>query len=415
MPNRDTQPLLIIENADVVTPDGIIEAASVIVENEHLAAIDSGSNSKGIASINANRQLLMPGIIDLHSDALEKYIEPRPGSVFPLDTAIIEFDKSLVAWGITTIFHCIAFVYGDGHDRSLRTNVMACRILEKLIELQPWLRTRTRSHLRYDILNLAAIPKLKEYARKGYADLLSFMDHTPGQGQYRDMAFYRERMIKDYGFSEERVDQIISNRLRSRECVSQKTLLSLSQACRENQVSLASHDDDGPEKVAWVRDLKATISEFPVSLEALQSAQENGMWTVLGAPNVLRGRSQSGNLSATEIFASGQGEILASDYAPMSLLHAVFKLYHKLEIPLHEAIKWVSLNPAKAVGIEHQLGSIEVGKQADLILVNPFSLVPHVTMTMTGGQVTYRTTSGALFQNPESPRLPPLQTCTTRT
>ena len=106
---------------------------------------------------------------------------------------------------------------------------MAGQILEKLIELQPWLRTRAKSHLRYDILNLTAIPLLKKYARKGHADLLSFMDHTPGQGQYRDVDFYRQRMIKDYGFSEEHVDQIISNRMQLRELVTDKELLSLSQ------------------------------------------------------------------------------------------------------------------------------------------------------------------------------------------
>jgi alpha-D-ribose 1-methylphosphonate 5-triphosphate diphosphatase len=390
---------LIIENADMVMPDGIIEAANLVIENGHIAKIIKGPYKMGTKHIPANRQLLMPGLIDLHSDALEKYIEPRPGSFFPLETAIVEFDKSLVSCGVTTIFHCIAFVHSDGHNRSLRTNAMGGRILEKLVELQPWLRTRSKSHLRFDILNLTAIPLLKKYARKRFADLLSFMDHTPGQGQYRNIDFYRQRMIKDYGFSEEHVDQIISDRMRLRELVADKELLSLAQVYKENQIPLASHDDDGPQKVAWVSKLEASISEFPVSRKALRSAHKAGMWIVLGAPNVLRGRSQSGNMSATEIFVAGQGEILASDYAPMSLLHAVFRLNREFNIPLHQAVKWITLNPAKAVGLDHQLGSIEEGKLADLILVNPFSSVPHVTLTMTGGQVTYRTTSDAFFRN----------------
>ncbi|MGD9189117.1 MAG: phosphonate metabolism protein PhnM [Desulfobacteraceae bacterium] len=389
----------IIENARVVTPDAVVEGASLVIEDGWIARIVKGRHNIGTRRINANRQLLVPGFIDLHSDALEKYIEPRPGSVFPMDSAMVEFDKTLSACGVTTIFHCIAFVFQEARDRSLRTNDMADHILTKLVELRPWLRTRTKTHLRFDILNLTALPLLKAYARQGHADLLSFMDHTPGQGQYRDTDVYRRRMIKHYGWSRDRINRLIDDRRRERESLADSELFSLSQMYHEHDIPMASHDDDGPQKVAWARRLHAAISEFPVCIEAFDAAKRAGMWTVFGAPNVLRGHSQSGNMSASEIFTSGKGEILASDYAPMSMLHAVFKLSRQSNIPLHETIKWITLNPAKAVRLDHELGSIEEGKLADLVLVNSTARIPHVTMTMAGGKVTYRTNSDAIFQN----------------
>jgi alpha-D-ribose 1-methylphosphonate 5-triphosphate diphosphatase len=395
---ENTNPI-IIENARVVTPDAVVENAGLVIEDGSIARIDNGRHTIGARRINANGQLLVPGFIDLHSDALEKYIEPRPGSVFPMDSAMVEFDKTLSACGVTTIFHCIAFVFQEARDRSLRTNGMADHILTKLIELRPWLRTRTKTHLRFDILNLTALPLLKAYARQGHADLLSFMDHTPGQGQYRDTDVYRRRMIKHYGWSRDRINRLIDDRRRERESLADNELFSLSQMYYEHDIPLASHDDDGPQKVAWARRLHAAISEFPVCIEAFDAAKSAGMWTVFGAPNVLRGHSQSGNMSASEIFTSGKGEILASDYAPMSMLHAVFKLSRQSNIALNEAIKWITLNPAKAVGLDHRLGSIEEGKRADLVLVNSTARIPHVTMTMAGGKVTYRTNPDAVFQN----------------
>jgi alpha-D-ribose 1-methylphosphonate 5-triphosphate diphosphatase len=389
----------IIENARVVTPDAVLEGAGLVIENGSISRIVNGRHTIGARRIDADGQLLIPGIIDLHSDALEKYIEPRPGSVFPLDSAMVEFDKTLSACGVTTIFHCIAFVFQEARDRSLRTNDMADLILKKLVELRPWLRTRTKTHLRFDILNLTALPLLKAYARQGHADLLSFMDHTPGQGQYRDTDVYRQRMIKHYGWSRDRINRLIDDRRRVRESLADNELFLLSQIYHEHGIPLASHDDDGPQKVAWARRLHAAISEFPVCIEAFDAAKEAGMWTVFGAPNVLRGHSQSGNMSASELFASGKGEILASDYAPMSMLHAVFKLSRQSNIALTEAIKWITLNPAKAVGLDSKLGSIEKGKQADLLLVNATARVPHVTLTMVGGKVTYRTNPDAVFQN----------------
>lgn len=394
---QSTHPI-IIENARAVTPDAVLDGVSLLIEDGRIARIVNGRHVIGTRRIDAKGQLLMPGIIDLHSDAFEKYIEPRPGSVFPMDSALVEFDKTLAACGVTTIFHCIAFVFQEARDRSLRTNTMADQIVKKVIELRPWLRTRAKTHLRFDILNLTAVPQLKDYARQGHADLLSFMDHTPGQGQYRDTDVYRQRMIKDYGFSRQRVNRIIDSRQSQRESVVDDELVALSQVYREHGLPLASHDDDGPQKVAWARRLHAAISEFPVCIEAFDAAKRAGMWTVFGAPNVLRGHSQSGNISASELFTSGKGEILASDYAPMSLLHAVFKLNRQSDITLHDAVKWITLNPAKAVGLHHELGSIEEGKLADLVLVNATAKIPHVTMTMKGGKVTYRTNPDAQFE-----------------
>jgi len=380
---------IIIENGDIVTPTGTIPEATLVIEDGHIAMITSGECNLSGERWDVGRQLVLPGFIDLHSDALEKSIEPRIRSVFPFDAAIMEYDKTLPACGVTTMFHCIAYAHGDARNSSLRSNDMADAILGEVRRLSPWLRTHTKVHIRYDVLNTSALTRLLEHAGENRIDLLSFMDHTPGQGQYRDVEAYRTRMIKDYNLSAGSVEATVARRVEAGRTVSETELQRLAETCTAHGIPLASHDDDGPAKVDRGRRLHVTISEFPVCLEALQAAKDAGMWTVFGAPNALRGASQSGNMSAAESMLGGKGDILASDYAPMSLFHAVFKLARTGKVALHDAVKWISLNPAKAVGIDRHTGSLEVGKQADLVLVNPFGPVAHITTTFTAGCLTY--------------------------
>lgn len=382
---------LILHHVDVVRPNGIDEDSGIIVEDGIITCIGTVDSSEDGEHINGCHHLVMPGFIDLHSDALEKYIEPRAGSAFPLGAAILEFDKTLAACGITTMYHCICFSHDDARGRELRTNQMALVIINELIQLKTWLRVNTKHHIRFDILNNDAIPIIKDLIDQQQVDLLSFMDHTPGQGQYRDTELYRHKVKKEWNLTDDHVATMIKNRMRDQKRIARDELADLAEKAILSNVVLASHDDDGAAKVAWAKKLGSIISEFPVCHEAIEAAKDGGLWTVFGAPNVLRGQSQSGNLSATEVVLSGKADILASDYSPMSLLHAVFKLHYQDGYPLHEAVRLVTLNPAKAAGIATQTGSIEVGKKADLILVNGYAKIPHVTTTITNGQITYST------------------------
>ncbi len=382
---------LILHNVDIVTPSGIIQDSGLVIEDSMITDIGKISHDVTGEHMDGGQQLVMPGFIDLHSDALEKYIEPRAGSAFPLPAAILEFDKTLAACGITTMYHCTCFAYEDSIGRELRSNHMAATIIKELIKLKNWLRVKTKNHIRFDILNKEAMDIICLLMTKGQVDLISFMDHTPGQGQYGDPNMLKEKLSKEWKLPGDEIDIHIEERIEAQNRIDWKGLTHIAGIAADYGVPLASHDDDSTEKVAWAEELGGVISEFPVCTEAIKAARDRGLLTVFGAPNVLRGKSQSGNLSATEEVLSGAADILASDYSPMSLLHAVFKLHQEDDLPLHEAVKLVSLNPAKAVGIDKQTGSIEVGKEADCILVSAYSRVPHVTMTITGGDITYRT------------------------
>ncbi len=380
---------LLIEGASVVTPHEVLHGAAVAVEGGRIAAVGSPVQGFQADRIDASGLLLMPGIVDLHSDALERAIEPRPGAAFPLPMAIVDFDRVLAGCGVTTMFHCVAFAFTASRNRPLRTNDKAVEILRTLKRLQPGLRVRTRIHARYDLLNAGAAPLLEALAREGLFDLLSFMDHTPGQGQYRDLARYREVMTTLFAQSAEQVEANAAARAaRSRE-VDPKTVGAVARACRESDIPLASHDDDSPQKVAWAAGLGVTICEFPVTVEAMAAAEGRGMHVVLGAPNLVRGGSQSGNLSARDAVEAGACDVLCSDYAPMTMLQAVFEADRSGLLPLHEAAALVSLNAAAAVGAGDELGSIEPGKLADLVLVDRDREVPQVLRTWVGGREVY--------------------------
>ncbi len=271
---------LIIENGDIVTPEETIEKGALVIEDGYFTEITDGECTLSGKRWDARGQLLLPGFIDLHSDALEKYIEPRARSVFPFDAAIMEFDKTLPACGITTMFHCIAYVYGNARNRTLRSNDMADAILDEVQRLSPWLRTHTKAHIRYDVLNTSAIPRLRKHAERNRIDLFSFMDHTPGQGQYRDVDAYRSRMMEDNKISADLVDAEIAVRLEARKTVLDRELQALAGVCTANGIPIASHDDDGPGKVAASGRLNVSISEFPVCREALQAARN--LWDVDG-------------------------------------------------------------------------------------------------------------------------------------
>jgi alpha-D-ribose 1-methylphosphonate 5-triphosphate diphosphatase len=156
-------------------------------------------------------------------------------------------------------------------------------------------------------------------------------------------------------------------------------------------IPMASHDDDSEEKIRWLKEMNINISEFPVNVDAACAARQSGIHVCLGAPNVLRGNSHSKNLSARDAVSSGYGDILCSDYSSMTILHAVFTLHKHDILPLHEAVNMASINPAKAVGISDKTGSIEEGKEADLIMVDTGEEIPRIVKTFVAGREVFST------------------------
>ena len=256
------------------------------------------------------------------------------------------------------------------------------------------------THIRNAFGKLDSVDRVDEvynYLQDGKVDLISFMDHTPGQGQYRDLLVFSDT-IKGYrdGISDEEVAAIVEEQ-QAADKIGPEQLSELAELAREQGISLASHDDDSKEKLDYMGALGASISEFPVDMETARDAHERGMFTLAGAPNVMMGHSHAGNLSAREGVTQRVITMLCSDYYPAALIDAVFILHRECAMPLPEAFALVTANPAKAVGIYSEVGTLTVGKRADILLVREIGCAPDVqtttpvvTRAFVGGNSVYR-------------------------
>jgi alpha-D-ribose 1-methylphosphonate 5-triphosphate diphosphatase len=382
----------VVEDVTVVGPQEVLEHASVRVEDGVIADVRPGATRAVGEVVDGRGRLLLPGFVDLHSDAIEKEIEPRPRTLFPIEFAIHELDKRLAACGVTTTYHSISFADGEIGTRS---NTLAARIVTEVAARAPALRVRTRVHARFEITDQRAVPVLAELIDRGDVQLLSLMDHTPGQGQFREVTSFKAYYGTVYGKSDAELDGIIESKLRSRAESAPRSVGILLAHAKGQGIPIASHDVDSAEKVRWLEEQGVRITEFPVTLETARAATAAGIHVMLGAPNVFRGRSQAGNLSAREAIARGDGDILCSDYAPQAMLHAALLLARTGAMPLPAAVNLVSLHPARAVGLEDRIGSIEPGKEADLVLVDPAGEHPHVLRTFVGGRSVFATSARA--------------------
>jgi len=377
----------VITNAHVVTSEGIHESASVRVEDGRIAVIRDGMMN-GARQIDAKGCYLFPGFVDMHSDAIEKGIEPRPNTFFPVNIAVVELDKKIAACGITTMYHSLSFAE---MEVGLRNNSAASGIIREINQFRNKLHVNTRIHARFEITDTGAVPFLESLIRDGEVDLFSIMDHSPGQGQFRDILAYKKYYGPVYAKTDREMDTIIERKLKAKETDTPKVIAHLVDVCRENGISVASHDDDSREKIDWLKTMDIGVTEFPVNAEALSAAHEHGIRVCLGSPNVVRGKSQASNLSARDAISQGFGDILCSDYSPMTLLHAVFTLERHGILTLPEAVRMVSINPASAVGIDPWTGSIEEGKDADLVLVDNSDTIPRVIKTFVSGKEVFST------------------------
>lgn len=282
-----------------------------------------------------------------------------------------EAEKVLVGCGITTMFHSISmFREGTWDVKAIRQAPQVKRLAELVARYRHEERLiRHRYHLRYEIDNLACYEQVKEMIQKGYVDLLSFMDHTPGQGQYKNLDIYRKHQPNEgRDMTEEEFAALVKSEF-EKETSTFDQLKELAEMAKECGISVASHDDDTLEKLQINKRLGVAISEFPITMEVAKAAKLKGFKTVVGAPNILLGGSHSGNLSALEAIREGAADVLVSDYYPQSLLQAVFQLYETEGIPVWEAVGYVTLAPAEAVGLADCIGSLEEGKEADILVV----------------------------------------------
>ena len=365
----------IIRGGTVVCADRVLPDCDVVVIDGRIAAIEPVGASDFDAQpdatmgvlpvVDARGAYVVPGLIDIHSDYVENVASPRPSVVMDLSTSLYKADRELVSHGVTTIFHSLS-VYGAhvfdhkpirdfGNVSALIDRVAALRAGEERDHL-----IRHRLHMRVELDSVDLYDDIESFLRSGKVDLVSFMDHTPGQGQYRDLLVFGDTLKGYRDVSDEDVRDIVRQQQESQK-LTYAQITALASVARERGVSIASHDDDSEDKLAFMDGLEATISEFPISLDIARAARARGMHTI------------AGNLSAREAVQAGAIDVLCSDYYPAALLDAVFTLRDQCGLDIAKAFALVTINPAKAAGIADEVGSIAVGKRADVLLVREIS------------------------------------------
>src|SRR5262245_60822050 len=371
----------------LVLPDRVVPRGSVRLEDGHIADIVDGVVAQ--AGLDGHGLTLMPGIIDLHGDMLEREIEPRPNAVLPIDVALFELDKRMVATGVTTAFAAVSFHRTAKNPQ--RSAESAQRVIHAVTQLRDTLLAEFRVHARFEVTNPAAAPVVTSLIDGDHIHLVSLTDHTPGQGQYRDIDLFVQTMI-DWRKTRQGIEQTEADMRRQVEEAQARPkrwdiVRDVVHAALRRGVPISSHDDDSPEKVEFVYGLGATTSEFPVSIDSARAAKARGMHVIMGAPNALLGRSNTNNLAALDAIRDGVVDILAADYHPASLLQSAHRIVNDGLLPWHEAVRLITLNPAQASGLTDR-GSLEPGKRADLVMVEMGDR-PRVRATLRLGEPVY--------------------------
>lgn len=326
---------------------------------------------------------LCPGMIELHTDNLERHIQPRPQVDWPHRAAIFAHDAELAGCGITTVFD--AMRVGSFKQRKSHSGEYARSLATELLETRATgaLRISHHLHLRAEICSETLLEELAKFGPDDRIGLVSLMDHTPGQRQFRDMTQFRAYWQGKYGLSDAEFDQLVVKlKTLSAEIGERHEAGAVAEAARIG-ATLASHDDTTLEQVAHSVALGIKLAEFPTTREAAAACVENGIAVIMGAPNLIRGGSHSGNVSAAELAHARLIDIVSSDYVPSGLLLAAFQLAAIWD-DLPRAIGTVTAAPARASGLLDR-GEIVVGKRADLIRVGTTGTTPMVRATYSNG------------------------------
>ncbi len=373
----------IFTNARLVLADRVIEG-TVTVKNSDIREVGEGPSSAP-GAIDFDGDYLIPGLIELHTDNLEKHCVPRPKVHWPVPSAVLAHDAQIAAAGITTVFDAVA-VGGaiDNDDREAMLAAAAHAIREAVRHGN--LRVTHYLHMRCEVANPRAMELYEPFREEPLVKLVSLMDHTPGQRQFVDQSKLRVYYQGKYGLNDAQFEEMVTTRKANQALYSDKHRQAIAELCRAAGVVLASHDDATDAHIDEADALGVTISEFPTTLEAARAARAKGMTTIMGGPNVVRGGSHSGNAAASDLARAGLLDALSSDYVPSSLLHGAFLLHDGDGLSLPEAMATVTRNPARMVGLADR-GEIAPDRRADLIRVRRLADgTPVVRQTWRGGE-----------------------------
>ena len=367
----------------VVTPEAVIHGG-VRAEGDRIVEVGDVDGDADTV-IDADGKFVLPGLVDLHGDDIENHLHPRSGARMALPMAMSSADRANVAAGITTKFHAISFERDEEADRSPEL----AATLTAAIAAADDLLVDHRLHARCEVTQRDCVDAVLEVVENGDADLVSVMSHIPGKGQFRDVEAFKEYYENASEHSAEEAEELIEERTD----IGMETLRSrvdeIVSAAHDTGIVTASHDDEDPAEVERLAEAGVDITEYPITLETAERATEVGMTTAMGAPNLVRGESQWGNLSTAEAIEAGVVDALVADYHPPSLLAGTFVDTGE---PLPERVSRVTANPADAAGF-HDRGRISVGARADLLVVDR-DPTPTVARALVAGNPVYRASRG---------------------
>jgi alpha-D-ribose 1-methylphosphonate 5-triphosphate diphosphatase len=374
----------VIGNARIVLAERVIERGWIALVDNRIAEFGEGGAPR--ADVDAGGDLIMPGLIELHTDHLEAHYVPRPKVFWNPVAAVISYDGQLATSGITTVLDSLRVWREDGAEEvdgraSLLAEAITAAREASLLRADHFL------HLRCEIPMPSVIEEAQLLVGRDDVRLMSLMDHTPGQRQFRD-----EGKLRDYyrgkggGRTDAELDVLFERRLAFQKAYAADNMRAIVALAHEHEIPLASHDDTTEENVTdAIRD-RVSVAEFPTTMEAARGLHRAGIGILMGAPNVVRGGSHSGNIAAIDLAREGLLDILSSDYIPSSLLMAALQLpQHVSAIDLASAIRTVTKAPAEAVGLFDR-GEIAPGKRADIIRVHVAADLPVVRSVWREGE-----------------------------
>jgi len=384
---------MLIQGGRVLLGTEIAETSLLIAGCDiDAAGSDHGRSSLGLDAVGL---LVLPGIVDLHGDAFERQMMPRPGVDFPVDVALIDSDRQAISNGITTVYHATTWSWEPG----LRGADNARRMLEAIEAMRPRLAADTRFHLRQETYNLDAETEIMEWLAEGRIDLLAFNDHMDSTVASLTKPQKRSRMVERTGLTGEAFDHLVESVVARADDVP-ASIARLAQAARNAHVRMLSHDDDSPEMRKAFRAQGVGIAEFPVNEETAREAAAASDFIVFGAPNVVRGGSHTGWTRASDMIAKGLCSVLASDYYYPAPLLATFRLAADGVLPLTEAWQLISSAPARAAGLTDR-GMLAARARADILLVDDtVPLRPRIVAVIAAGRLVHLTEANRLVHAP---------------
>ncbi|WP_423839657.1 alpha-D-ribose 1-methylphosphonate 5-triphosphate diphosphatase [Vibrio mytili] len=377
---------MIITNVNLVLDNEVVKGSLELRDGKIVSMSDSQSQVAG--AYDGEGDYLMPGFIELHTDNLEQYFTPRPKVDWPPFSAMSAHDTQLIGSGITTVLDAVSL--GDFRDEKRHTNLDL--FINTVTDSQKRNLTRAEHllHLRCEVPHESTVSIFERYVNRPEVKLVSLMDHAPGQRQFVDLEKYRTYYQGKHNLSDSEMAAYEKKQVELSLRWSTQNRNEICRQCREHGIPTASHDDATAAHVEESKSLGMVIAEFPTTVEAARKSHEIGLKVLMGAPNVVRGGSHSGNVAAHELASLGVLDILSSDYYPMSLLEGIYTLAsdERNRLTLPQAVQLVTKNPAEALNLQDR-GTIAEGKRADLVLAKQVDGHPLVARVWREGKKVF--------------------------